>query len=106
MLTAEEIRAKVYQQAALFDKLVRDRDWYRAKSAYDTAVAVSVFCLFDEQDKKALFGERGERGVILQDGLFREDKVQKAYWECIRLNRTREQERYRPMPSAEGRLDA
>ncbi len=98
--------SSLFMRRADFDKLVRDRDWYRAKSAYDTAVAVSVFCLFDEQDKKALFGERGERGVILQDGLFREDKVQKAYWECIRLNRTREQERYRPMPSAEGRLDA
>ena len=43
------------------------------------------------------FGERGERGVILKEGLFNEEQVQRAYLECIRKGDTYENKRYEPL---------
>lgn len=73
------------------------KDYPRAKHCYDTAVTISVFLELDEEKQLELFGERGERGAIIRQGLFPEESVQKAYRECIRKNLTRENSTYRPL---------
>lgn len=96
MLKTEEIRKKVYLQADMFRHYYRNKEYARAKAAYDTARTVSVFCEMEETDMKALFGDRPYIGEDekAKEGAFKEEEVQKAYMECIRQNKTYENKAY------------
>lgn len=97
MLTEENLKDKLILYAETFQQHMKNKEYVRAKKCYDAAVTVSVVAQLDDQFKKELFGERGERGVILYQGLFREDQVLKAYEQCIRSRQTSEYETYHPL---------
>lgn len=97
MLEGKRILEKLHLLADEFKVHMRNREYSRAKSCYDTAVAVTVFLEMKEDIKQELFGERGERGVVIKKGLFPEDQVIKAYGECIKRNQTREYQQYQPL---------
>lgn len=96
MLEGKEILDKLCLLAGEFSVHMRNREYYRAKHCYDTAVTVAVFLEMEEETKMELFGERGERGAVVRKGLFPEDQVIKAYGECIKRSQTREYGQYRP----------
>lgn len=97
MLEGKEIMGKLYLLADEFKVHMRNQEYSRAKHCYDTAVTVTVFLEMEAEIKLELFGERGERGSIIKEGLFREEQVIKAYGECIKRNQTRECQQYQPL---------
>lgn len=94
MLSEKEIHQKLQEKADVFRQHVKYKQWPQAKACYDTAVTVAVFLCFEEKQMHELFGERGERGEILSEGMFPENLVQKAYWECIKMHQTYENKQY------------
>lgn len=102
MLEGKEILDKLYLLAEEFKVHMRNKEYYRAKNCYDTAVTVVVFLNVDEGIRRELFGERGERGAILKRGMFPEEQVINAYGECIKRNQTREYQKYTPLKQKDG----
>ncbi len=100
MLTAQEIREKVFKLPEKFEGHYRNKEWSQAKAAYNTALTVSVFAEFSEKDKIALFGNKPykEEYEEMIDGMFRERMVQRTYLECIKRNQTQENETYQGHP--------
>ena len=83
MLTAREIKDKLFESAEEFNYHIRTMHWYQAKRVYDTAVNVAVFARLDEEDCIRLFGSRAYNDTEPPTpGLFAESKVQRAYLEC------------------------
>lgn len=99
MLDNKSLMEKLYGLPRLFQENMRSKDYVGAKSCYDIARTVAVFLNLDKEHMKELFGERGERGEIIRVGLFPEEKVQKAYFECIKMNTTHEARKYPGIPS-------
>lgn len=96
MLNSErEIRMKIRELPKHFKGHMRRKEYALAKACYDTAVAAAVFLDLDKNEKAELFGERGERGVILKTGLFKEESVNKVMWECIKSGDTYENAEYK-----------
>lgn len=89
MLKEKELLDKLYELPETFKIHMGNKDYPKAKSCYDTARTIAVFMELSEERQKELFGERGERGVILRQGMFPEASVQKAHLECIKSNQTR-----------------
>lgn len=65
MLKEKELLDKLHELSQLFKVHMRNKDYSRAKHCYDTAVTVAVFMEISEERRRELFGERGERGIIL-----------------------------------------
>lgn len=102
MLTAEQIRDKIYRRAEEFQRYIADKKWSNAKYAYSSASAMAVFMELGESDMAVLFGNRAYREDDkdpVERGLFDEDLVYKAYMECIRQNTTYEIEPYPGNPN-------
>lgn len=98
MLKSErEIKMKLRELAERFSHHMRRKEYALAKACYDTAVTAAVFLELDEDFRLELFGERGERGVILRRGLFSEESVLKAMWECIKSGDTYENAECQPI---------
>lgn len=72
---------RLYDQPKLFDYYIKNKQWPEAKRCYDAVRDELCSMQADEEVMTEFFGERGERGVILKEGLFREEYVQKAYYE-------------------------
>ncbi|EOS75697.1 MAG: hypothetical protein OSJ60_01825 [Lachnospiraceae bacterium] len=83
LLSGKALLDKLYDQPELFKYYMRNKRWAEAKSRYDTTRDVLLFLQADEEMLNEFFGERGERGVILREGLFPEDEVQKAFYEAV-----------------------
>lgn len=94
MLEGKALMDKLYVQTAMFKVHMRNKQYSEAKACYDTVRSVLVFLEADEGRMQEFFGQRGERGVFLKEGLFDEEQVQKAYYECIRKGDTYENKRY------------
>lgn len=77
----KKILDKLYTLADCFNTYIKNKCYSEAVSCYKKARDKAVACRFGEERMHMLFGERGERGVILRQGMFREDLVQKAYYE-------------------------
>lgn len=91
MLTAEQIREKIFLRAEEFRHCAREKKWSSAKYAYDSASRMAVFMELPESDMAALFGNRAYReddSEPVVDGIFDEATVIKAYDECIKRNKT------------------
>lgn len=73
---------KLEETAAVFNNHIKAKRYQQAKYCYDTARNVSVFMEMDEKDKQMLFGSRTGKGEIEKDGMFKEELVQKVYFEC------------------------
>lgn len=96
MLQGQELMDKLYEQPELFKEFMKNRMYSEAKACRDRVLTVLCFLEAGEETMVEFFGERGERGVFLREGLFNEDQVQKAYLECIRRGDTYENKPYRP----------
>lgn len=83
LLSGKALLDKLYNQPELFEHYMRNKMWSDAKACYDTTRDVLLFLQADEEMLHEFFGERGERGVILREGLFPEDEVQKAFYEAV-----------------------
>ena len=81
MLGGKRIPDRLYDQAELFVCHIKNKQWPEAKRCYDAVRDELCSMQADEEVMTEFFGERGERGVILKEGLFREEYVQKAYYE-------------------------
>ena len=85
MLSGWEIEQKLHNMAAVFRNHMRAKRYAQAKYLYENARDLAVNVGLEEEKREELFGIRGERGVILKDGLFPEELVQKAYYEtCVK----------------------
>lgn len=98
---AEAAKHKLWELAASFRTYVRQKNWSQAKHSYEVARSVAVFMELPEVDMIFLFGTREEPDKPIV-GLFPEDEVQKAYWECIKRNLTTENQRYEPIKKEHG----
>lgn len=97
MIEGKELMDKLYTQAELFEHYVRNKRWTEARSSYDRTVTVLLFLQADEKIMLEFFGERGERGIILKEGLFKEELVQKAYYEAaVKRDGGYENKQYEP----------
>lgn len=95
IIERQEIMDMLYEQPVLFDHYMKNKQYPEAKYCYDSTVATMRKLRADESLMIEFFGERGERGVILREGLFREEKVQKAYYEtAIKRNGGYENKKY------------
>lgn len=81
IIEGKELLDMLYEQPKLFDHYMRNKQYSEAKYCYDSTLNTMLKLRADERMMIEFFGERGERGVILQEGLFREEKVQKTYYE-------------------------
>lgn len=97
MLDNNQIIPKLHDLSELFKTHIKNKQFPEAKYCYDEAVTVAVFMELDEEEKIMLFGERGERGVLIAEGLFPEKEVQKAYIECIKRGQTYENKEFEPL---------
>lgn len=102
MLSAEQIREKIFRKAEDFKQHYYEKKWSQAKYDYDTASSIAVFIELSEADMVELFGGRPyleDNGEEPVDGLFREAEVEKAYDECIKRNQTYEVKPYPGNPN-------
>lgn len=101
MLTAEQIREKIFRSAEDFKQYITEKKWSQAKYAYDRASAMAVFMELPESDMAVLFGNRAYKDDDdpIERGLFDEEQVQRAYDECIRRNQTFEVKPYPGNPN-------
>lgn len=97
MLDGKEIIEKLYLLAGEFNVHMQNKEYARAKYCYDTAANAAVFCEVESKYIDELFGIRGERGEIIKSGLFPEEKVIRAYGECIKRHQTYEIKQYEPI---------
>lgn len=103
MLTEKQIREKIYSRAEDFHGYVQQKQWSRAKYAYDSASMMAVFMELPESDLAELFGNRAYREddrEPVRRGLFDEGLVIRAYDECIRANQTFEVKPYPGNPAS------
>lgn len=81
MLTGENLLHKFYDYALLFQNYIASQKWHQAKYCYDTARNVAVFLELEQKQMEELFGSRQDEENIIT-GRFREEDVQKVYYEC------------------------
>lgn len=87
MHTGKQIPDRLYDQPELFNHYIKNKQWAEAKQCYDAVRDELCSIHADEETMVEFFGEQGERGVILKEGLFRKEYVQKAYFEvAVRKN--------------------
>ncbi len=98
MLTEHEIVDKLYEYAEQFKISYLNKEWDRAKFLYFRAHTVAVFLEMPEDKLSELFGNRPykEEWEPLEPGLFPEDMVERASWECVRIHKTFDELHLRP----------
>lgn len=85
MLDSRGIENKLWEYAAKFRVHMKAKRYAQAKYCYDKARDLAVDVELEEEKREELFGIRGERGVMLKEGMFLEELVQKAYYEtCVK----------------------
>ena len=95
MLTAEQIRDKIYKLADDFEMHYQRGEYAQAKYAYDTASTMAVFMELPREDIYELFMNHApDHEDEPEWGLFDRDKVHDCYLWCIRHNQTREIQPY------------
>lgn len=90
MIREAEVKKKLYELADIFHHHYMNKEYAAAKMTYFRAQTIAVFLELSEEELAELFGNRAykEDREELQDGLFKEKEVEKASWECIRVNQT------------------
>lgn len=95
MQTDKQIMDKLCSLADSFNTHMKNKCYLEAVACYKSARNVAVKSGILEVQMQELFGERGERGVILKQGLFKEDLVQKAFYEeFVKRKSSKEREEY------------
>lgn len=70
MLTEKEIKKKLFEQGEKFKIMMRNKQYAAAKYCYQSAFCTAMLVELDQKDRDRLFGVRGERGAVLQEGCF------------------------------------
>lgn len=98
MLSEREVIDKLHEYAEQFKLAYCNKEWGRAKLLYFTAQRVAVFLEMSEQELAELFGNRPykEDWEELNPGLFPENEVERASWECVRIHETYDELHLRP----------
>ena len=98
MLTERQMRNKLYEYAEMFSGAYMRKEWARAKLLYFRAQTVATFMEMSEQDLAELFGNRAYKDDREEfvDGLFPEERVERASWECVRIHETYDELHLRP----------
>lgn len=99
MLNGQEVMDKLYRYAEQFDIRIRRKEWAAAKMLYFRAQAVATFLEFPEAELAALFGNRAykEDWEPFKDGIFPEQEVERAGWECVRIHKTFDELHLKPL---------
>lgn len=103
MVTEKYIMDKILYQPKKFYEHLYKKEWAAAKKTYEDTVAVVYFLELHMDTKFKLFGNRPytEDEESEEDGLFREEDVQKVYLECaVKRDLGRENSRYTGLPKA------
>ena len=90
MLTAEQIREKLYESAKEFESAYMEKKYAKAKNIYDTAERVALFIDLPQEDRKKLFMNQSDdedKNAVPVWGVFNQDHVRKSYMECIKQNK-------------------
>ena len=82
MIDDKRVWQKLEEMAAVFNNHIKAKRYQQAKYCYDTARNVSVFMEMEEKESQMLFGTREGKGEIEKEGMFKEELVQKVYYEC------------------------
>lgn len=98
MLKETEAKKKLYELADIFKHHYTRKEYAAAKMAYFRAQTVAVFLELSEDELSELFGNRAYKDdrEELKGGLFNEEEVEKASWECIKINKTYDDLHLRP----------
>lgn len=92
MISEKEIMHQLYELPEHFNRHMKNGEYAQAKYCYDKAVMLCTFLHVSEKVQMELFGNRpyiDSDYEDVKDGLFMEEEVQKAYWECIRTEEER-----------------
>lgn len=85
MLTAEQIREKIFRLADDFDRFYAQKEYARAKYAYDTASTMAVFMELPQEDMYELFMNHAPDDEDTPEwGLFDRDKAHECFLWCMR----------------------
>lgn len=91
MLDSRGIERKIYDMAIVFQAHMKAKRYAQAKYCYDKARGLAVDVELEQEKKDELFGIRGNRGVIIKEGLFKEELVSKAFIEtCVKAKQNPE----------------
>ncbi len=98
MIREAEIRKKLYELADIFKSCYIRKEYAAAKMSYFRAQTVAVFLEMSEDELSELFGNRAykEDREELKNGLFSEEEVERASWECIKTHQTYDDLHLRP----------
>lgn len=101
MIREADVKKKLYELADLFQHYYMNKEYAAAKMTYFRAQTVAVFMELSEDELAELFGNRAYKDdrEELRDGLFKESQVEKASWECIRVNQTYDELHIKPRDS-------
>lgn len=81
MIDERSVMQKLEEQAQIFKVHADNKRYMQAKRCYETARTVVVFMELEPKKEAYIFGVQGERGVILQEGLFKKETVMKVLYE-------------------------
>ena len=88
MLNSEQIVDRLRSLPDVFAQAMKDKQYYKAKHCYDTAVTVASFIELDNTVREELFGVHGDVHEEVKEGRFVDRWVCKAYEECIKRDLT------------------
>lgn len=84
MLTADQIRTKVFRLVEEFERYYAMKNYQMAKSCYDKALAVATFTGMNEEDMRLLFLNKADEDEQPDwTGGFNQDEVKACYRWCI-----------------------
>ena len=90
----EKLMDRLCSLADSFNAYAKNKCWHEALSCYKSARALAVNGALPEAQMQEAFGERGERGEIIRQGMFREGLVQKVFYEeCVKSRKTEERQK-------------
>lgn len=89
MLTEKEIEKALFEKARLFEINMKRREYEGAKNCYESARAVATLVKIPREVEDRLFGIRGEKGIVILKGAFRQDQVEKMLFETGVRNKTK-----------------
>ena len=81
MIGERRVMQKLEELGMTFRQHANAKRYRQAKICYEQARTVAVFMELSEENKSRLFGERGDSGEILKEGIFREEVVVKVLYE-------------------------
>ena len=76
---------KFLQMPAQFQEAFRQKDWFRAKYIYDSAIVIGLFLEVPEPVRERAFGSRQHEEPI--EGMFPEWMLEQVMKECVIRNR-------------------